>query len=105
MDLILNHKIRQVTLDFQQDYVQLLHLRVDRCCYVLFSIQLCERAWEHWGKSSTAQNNGAKDAYAKSRELSEIEDAFEETLDPKAGSPTTGKCVTEFDFYLWMISL
>ena len=30
VDVILNHKIRQITLDFHQDYLQLLHLLVEK---------------------------------------------------------------------------
>ena len=30
VDLILNHKIRQMSLDFHQDFLQLLHLLVER---------------------------------------------------------------------------
>ena len=41
----------------------------------------------------TAQQNGTKDAFIESRERSEMEAAFENTLDPMAGSPATGKCV------------
>ena len=67
--------------------------RADRRCYVLFSIQSRERAWEHWGQRAIAQQIGTKDAFTESREQSEMEAAFTTTLDPIAGSPATGKSV------------
>ena len=67
--------------------------RADQCCYVLYSLHSCERAWEHWGQRAIAQQNGKKDAFTESRERSEMEAAFEKTLDPIAGSPATGKSV------------
>ena len=45
--------------------------RADRCCYVLYSIQSRERAWEHWIQGAIAQQNGTKDAFTESRERSE----------------------------------
>ena len=42
--------------------------RADRCCYVLYSIQSRERAWEHWIQGAIAQQNGTKDAFTESRE-------------------------------------
>ena len=51
--------------------------RADRCCYVLYSIQSRERAWEHWGQRAIAQQNGTEDAFTESREQSEMEAAFE----------------------------
>ena len=71
----------------------LIPKRADRCCYVRYSIQSRERAREHWGQRPVAQQNDTKDAFTKSREQSEVEAAFEKTLDPKAGSPATGKSV------------
>ena len=46
-----------------------------------------------WGQWAVAQQNGTKDAFTKSRDQSEVEAAFEKTLDPIAGSPATGKSV------------
>ena len=79
--------------------------RADRCCYVLYSIQSRERAREHWGQRAVAQQNDTKDAFTKSSEQSEVEAAFETTLDPIAGSPATGNPWQESSIYLWMISL
>ena len=59
--------------------------RADRCCYVLYSIQSRERAWEHWGQRTIAQH-GIGHALTESRQRSETED-------PPAGSPATGKSV------------
>ena len=67
--------------------------RVDRCCYVLSSLQSRKHAWEHWGQKAIAQQNGTKDAFTESREQAYMETAFERTLDPIAGSPATGKSV------------
>ena len=46
-----------------------------------------------WGQRAVAQQNGTKDAFTESREQSEVEAAFEKTLDAIAGSPATGKSV------------
>ena len=51
--------------------------RADRCCYVLYSLQARKQAWEHWIEGIIAQQNGTKDAFTESRELSEMEAAFE----------------------------
>ena len=51
--------------------------RADRCFHVLYSIQSRERAREHRGQSSVAQQNDSKYAITKSREQSEVEAAFE----------------------------
>ena len=67
--------------------------RADRCCHVLSSLQPRKQAWEHWKKRATAQQNGTNDAFTESREESEMEAAFEKTLDPIAGSTATGKSV------------
>ena len=56
--------------------------RGDRCCYVLYSIQSGERAWEHWVQRAIAQQNGTKDAFTESRERSENGDCIQK----KAGS-------------------
>ena len=68
--------------------------RADRCCYVLYSIQLRERAWEHWRLRTIAQQNGTKDAFTEPRGRSEKEAAFEKIVEPVAGSPAEGKSVT-----------
>ena len=60
--------------------------RADRCCYLLYF-------WEHRIEGAIAQQNGTKDAFTDSREQSEMEAAFEKTLDPIAGSPAAGKSV------------
>ena len=65
----------------------------DRCCYVLHSSQSRKQAWEHLIQGSIAQRNGTKDAFSESRDRSQLEAAFGETLDPTAGSPATGKSV------------
>ena len=74
--------------------------RADRCCYVLYSIQSSELAWEHWGQRTIAQQHGTGDALAESRERSEMEAAFEKKKKkrwiPIAGSPATGKSVAGF---------
>ena len=67
--------------------------RADRCCYVLYSLQSREQAWEHWIQGAIAQQNGIKETFIDSREQSETEAAFEKTLDPIAGSPAGGKSV------------
>ena len=46
-----------------------------------------------WVQGPIAQENGTKDAFTESRERSEMEAAFEKTLDPIAGSAATGKSV------------
>ena len=79
--------------------------RADRRCYVLLSIQSRERAREYLGQWAVAQQNDTKDAFTKSRDQSEVEAAFERTLDPIAGSPATFKIRgRESSIYLWMIS-
>ena len=45
------------------------------------------------GNTGDAQQIGTKDAFTESREQSEMEAAFTTTLDPKVGSPATGKSV------------
>ena len=67
--------------------------RADRCCYGLYALQSRKRAWEHWVQGAITQQNGTKDIFTESRERSEMEAAFEKTLDPIAGSPATGKSV------------
>ena len=64
--------------------------RSDRCCYVNSPRK---QAWEHWVQGAIAQQTSTKDAFTESREQSEMENAFEKTLDPRAGSPATGKSV------------
>ena len=63
----------------------------DRCCNVLSSIQSRERASGHWGQRTIAQQHGTGDVLTESRERSQMDPAFEKTLDPIAGSPATGK--------------
>ena len=58
---------------------------------MLYSLQSRKQAWEHWIQGAIAQQNGTKDAFTEPRERSEMEAAFENTLDPIAGSPATGK--------------
>ena len=65
----------------------------DRCCHVLYSSESRKQAWEHWLQGVIAQQNGTKDAFTESRERSEMEAAFENKLDPTAGSPSTGTSV------------
>ena len=50
--------------------------RAGRCCYVLYSIQSRERAWEHWGQRTIAQKHGTRDALTESRGRPEMEAAF-----------------------------
>ena len=50
--------------------------RSDRCCYVLYSLQSREQAWEHWIQGAIAQQNGTEDAFTESRERSEMEAPF-----------------------------
>ena len=68
--------------------------RADRSCYVLYFIQTHERAWEHLGQRTIAQQNATKDVLSESPERSEVEAAFERTPDPTAGNPAAGKSVT-----------
>ena len=78
----------------------------DRCCNVLYSIQSRERAWEHWGQRTIAQQHGTGDALTESRERSEMEAALKKTQDPTAGSPATGKNPWQgSSISLWMIFL
>ena len=65
--------------------------RADRFCYVLYSLESRKQAWEHWIQGSIAQQNGTKDAFTESREQSEMEAAFEKTLDPVAGKKIRGR--------------
>ena len=74
--------------------------RADRCCYVLFYSQPHKQAREHWIQGAIAQQNGTKDTFTDSREQSEMEAAFEKTLDPIAGSPATGKSVAGIIIYV-----
>ena len=67
--------------------------RADRCCYVLYSLQSRKQAWEHWIQGTIAQQNGTKETFTDSREQSEMEAAFEKTLDLGAGSPAARKSV------------
>ena len=64
--------------------------RADRCCYVLYSLQSRERAW---GQRAIAQQNGTTYAFTESFQRSEMEAAFEKSLNPIAGSTATGKSV------------
>ena len=57
-------------------------IRACRCCHVLYSFQSREQAWEHWIQGAVAQWNGTNDAITESRQRSEMELAFEKTLDP-----------------------
>ena len=61
----------------------------DRYCYVLYSSQSRKQARQ----GAIAQQNGTKDAFTESRERSEMEDAFEKTLDSISGSPAAAKSV------------
>ena len=65
--------------------------RADRCCYVLYSTQPRERTWKNWEQNTIAQQHGTKDVLTELRERSEMDAAFEKTLDPIEGSPATGK--------------
>ena len=67
--------------------------RADRLCCVLYSTQSLERAWEPWKQNTIAQSHGTGNVRNESRDQSEVEAAFEKTLDPIAGSPATGKSV------------
>ena len=67
--------------------------RADRCCYVMYSLQSRKQACEHWIQEAIAQLNGTNETFTDSREQSEMEAAFEKTLDPTAGSPPAGKSV------------
>ena len=61
--------------------------RADRCCYVLYSIQSRERAWEHWGQGTIAQQHGTGDALTESRERAEMEAAFEKNAGSHSRKP------------------
>ena len=68
--------------------------RAHRCCYVLYSTESRERAWEHWKQRTIAQQHGTGDVLTELRERSQMDAAFEKkTLDPRAGSPATRKSV------------
>ena len=69
-------------------------IRADRCCYMLYSLQSRTQAWEHWIQGAIPQQSSTKDVFTEPRERSEMEAAFEKSLDPIAGSPATGKSVT-----------
>ena len=56
--------------------------RADRCYYVLYSLQSRKQAWEHWIQGTTAQENGTKMPSLIHVSKSEMESAFEKTLDP-----------------------
>ena len=66
--------------------------RADRLCYVLYSTQSRERAWEPWRQKAIAQSHGTGNVLTESRERSK-NGCFEKMLDPIAGSPATGKSV------------
>ena len=51
---------------------------------------------EHLIQGAIAQRNGTKDAFTESREQSEMEAAFEKTVDSTIGSPAVGKSVARF---------
>ena len=64
--------------------------RADRCCYVLYSIQWRQRTWK---QSNSTQRHGTSNILTELRVRAEVDAAFEEMLDPIAGSPATGKSV------------
>ena len=64
-----------------------------RCCYVLYSIQSRERAWEPWRQKTITQWHGTGNVLTESRWRSEVDAAFEKILDPIARSPATGNSV------------
>ena len=70
----------------------MVHTRADRCCYV-YSTQSCERTWEPSRQSTIAQWHGTNNVPTESCERSEMDAAFEQMLDPFAGSPSAGKSV------------
>ena len=63
-----------------------------RLCYVLYSTQSRERAWEPWRQKTIAQSHGTGNVPTESRERSK-NGCFEKMLDPIAGSPASGKSV------------
>ena len=64
--------------------------KANRCCYVLYSTQPLERAWEHWEQRTIAQQYGTGNVLTELRERSQMDAAYEKTLDLIAGSPATG---------------
>ena len=48
----------------------------DRCCYVLYSTQPRERAWEHWGQKTIAQQYNTGNVLTELRERSQMDAAF-----------------------------
>ena len=66
--------------------------RADRLCYVLYSTQSRERAWEPWRQKTIAQSHGTGNVLTESRERSK-NGCFEKMQDPMAGSPAAGKSV------------
>ena len=67
--------------------------RADRCCYALYSTQPRERTWKNGEQNNVAEQHGTKDVHTELRDRSEMDAAFEKTLDPKEGSTATGKSV------------
>ena len=68
------------------------HKPIDVVTYcILFS--RVNKAWEHWIQGVIAQQSTIKETFTDSREQSEMEAAFEQTLDPLAGSSAAGKSV------------
>ena len=66
--------------------------RADRCCYVLYPSQSRERDLGTLGTKRPSHSRTAQMApFADSRERSEMETTFENSLDPIAGSPAAGK--------------
>ena len=56
--------------------------RADRCCYVLYSTQSRERAWEHWEQRTIAQQYGTENVLTELRERSQMDAAFEKSWIP-----------------------
>ena len=78
--------------------------RADRCCYVLYSLQSRKQAWEHWIQGAIAHQKRIKETFTYSREQSEMEAAFEKTLDqkkPEVQPPENPW--QEPSIFLWMI--
>ena len=77
--------------------------RADRCCYVLYSIQSRERAWEHWIQGAIAQQNGTKDAFTESCERSERKLHLERRWIPQLEVQQHENPWQESSISLWMI--
>ena len=65
--------------------------RTDRCCYELYSLKSRKQAWEHWVQGASHSRT-----VQKTPSLNHVIDHkwklhLKKTLEPKAGSPATGK--------------